>query len=120
MENQNNDDLEEQCEDTVYKICCTREHYSARCAKYFEKYLGLVTKKQTAKVQVNLVSDFVQPAITERQQKLYHDFISESKTHQSKKKDDAREILTRIKELKSILNQIERSKKSEFQQLLMD
>lgn len=38
------DDLEQQCEDAVFQICCTRERYSVRCANQLEKYLDLKTK----------------------------------------------------------------------------
>lgn len=61
--------------------------------------------------------NFDKPIITERQEKLFDDFVTQ-KNDQSAKKYSSREALSRVRELKSILNQIESSSKTEMLQLL--
>ncbi|XP_003426959.1 uncharacterized protein LOC100679118 [Nasonia vitripennis] len=114
------DDLEQQCEDAVFQICCTRERYSVRCANQLEKYLNLKTKINTAPMQKPPVPDFKTPVLTEDQQELFNKFSksNDSKVHQSNLKNDMRIISSRLKELKSIIHQIERSRKTDIHKLV--
>ncbi|XP_011504702.1 PREDICTED: uncharacterized protein LOC105367633, partial [Ceratosolen solmsi marchali] len=114
-----NDALEEQCEDAVFKLCCTRERYSVRCANQLEKYLKLCTDKQVAKIKIAPAPNFERPVMTEEQKHLLYEYkVSSRNEIQKNSKNDVRLMLNRLKELKNIVKQIEQSSSSEIYQYL--
>ncbi|XP_014210303.1 uncharacterized protein LOC106640706 [Copidosoma floridanum] len=117
-----NSDLEEQCENAVFKICCTRNNYSVRSANQLEKQLSLITKSITAPVKMAPTLNFEVPTITEEQLKLFEKFSTSEKTRKesSSKESNNKNILSTLKDLESILNLIERSKNSDIQKWLKE
>ncbi|KAL7303962.1 hypothetical protein TKK_0003620 [Trichogramma kaykai] len=109
-------ELEQQCEDAVYQIACTRTSYSIGCANQYGKYLTLTTKRQTTKVQNSMAPKYTVPVITNEQQELFNQFEQsvDNKNSQSNIKNEIKDTSNQVKELKSIFNQIKVQSQSDM------
>ncbi|XP_076762416.1 uncharacterized protein LOC143430231 [Xylocopa sonorina] len=109
------DDIEQQCEDALFELCDARERYPLRCAEELQKSIKLQNDINMLKV-FKKSSTIDEPTLLEQNERLDLNF-SENKCfdHFDLKLQN---IINKLHNLKSVMDQIERERTCWINELL--